>query len=68
MSRIDVCDSCEKPFFVSEIGGRMPGARESEEISCPHCGHTFTERSNGAFVTSQLSREAEDRWRASKKV
>lgn len=37
----------------------MPGTKESEDITCPHCGNTFTERSNGAFKTHPLQDEAE---------
>ena len=61
MSRIDECgnDECRRPFYVSEFGGQMPGTKESEEITCPHCGWTKTERSNGVFRTSALSDEAE---------
>ncbi len=61
MARIDECDNdeCGRPFYVSEIGGKMPGTKESEVITCPHCGWTKTERSNGAFQTSPLSAEAE---------
>ncbi len=57
MSRIDECgnDECGRPFHVSEIGGQMPGTKESEVITCPHCGWTKTEHSNGAFRTSPLS-------------
>lgn len=40
----------------------MPGTKESEEIRCPHCGDTKTERSNGAFMTSALSEEAEEKY------
>lgn len=66
MSRIDECRKCGRPFHVIEIGGQMPGTSESEEISCPHCRDTFTERSNGAFRTSALSPEAEFQWKNDK--
>lgn len=62
MSRIDKCRKCERPFYVSEIGGSMPGTKESEDITCPHCGNTTTERSNGTFKTSVLSAEAEEKF------
>lgn len=44
--RIEKCDKCENRYSVTEIGGGMPGTKESEDITCPHCGNTFTERSN----------------------
>ncbi len=40
----------------------MPGPRESEVISCPYCGDTFTRRSNGAFRTAELTPDAEEGW------
>ncbi len=52
--RIENCEKCQKRYSVTEIGGGMPGTKESEDITCPHCGNTFTERSNGAFKTSAL--------------
>mgnify|MGYP003945536857 CR=1 FL=1 len=55
--RIETCENCEKRYSVTEIGGGMPGSKESEEIQCPHCGNSFTERSNGAFKTSKLPDE-----------
>jgi transposase-like protein len=57
--RIEKCDKCHKRYSVIEIGGGMPGTKESEEITCPHCGNTFTERSNGAFKTTPLPDEAD---------
>ena len=62
MSDIEECGKCGRPFYVSEVGGVMPGTKELEEIRCPHCGHTFTRRSNGVFQTSKLSAEAEEKW------
>ena len=64
MSEIEECRKCGRPFYVSEIGGRMPGTKESEDIECPHCGHTMTRRSNGVFRTAKLSAEAEEKWSA----
>jgi hypothetical protein len=37
----------------------MPGTKERKDISCPHCGHTTTQISNGFFRTSALSPEQE---------
>lgn len=58
--RIERCNHCERAFHVAEIGGAMPGTKEREDISCPHCRYTYTETSNGAFRTSPLS-AAEER-------
>lgn len=52
-------DECRRPFQLSEIGGQMPGTKESEDISCPYCSHTITRRSNGFFQTHELSPEHE---------
>lgn len=61
MSRIDECgnDDCRRPFHVSEVGIKTAGGKEPEEITCPHCGWTTTERSLGVFRTSPLSAEDE---------
>jgi DNA-directed RNA polymerase subunit RPC12/RpoP len=56
---IETCSNCGKPYDVAEIGGAMPGTREPEEITCPHCFHSYTRRSNGTFQTSKLTHEQE---------
>lgn len=53
---------CRRPFSVSEVAGKMPGSKESEDIACPHCGHSFSRMSNGFFRTSALSLEEEKRY------
>ena len=63
MSEIEKCRKCGEPYWINEIGGQMPGTSESENISCPHCGDTFTRRSNGTFSTGKLPPEAEKAWR-----
>lgn len=54
---------CRRPFYVSAIGGQMPGSKEPEEIFCPHC-RTEVERrsSNGYFQTAALSAENESEY------
>ena len=52
-------DKCRRPFSVREMGGQMPGTKESEEITCPYCNHTLTRRSNGFFKTNALSPDLE---------
>lgn len=59
---IERCQSCKRPFSVDEIGGGMPGSKEPEDISCPHCKYTYTQRSNGCFNTHALSPEAEEKY------
>lgn len=63
---IERCSSqaCRRPFDVSEFGGQMPGTKESEDITCPYCGHTITRRSNGVFNTHALSVEHETKFNA----
>jgi hypothetical protein len=54
---------CARPFYVTEVGGHMPGTKEPDTISCPHCyGEWGKESSNGAFQTAKLSSEAEKKW------
>ncbi len=49
--RIERCSNkdCNRPFEVSEYKLQMPGTKEREDISCPHCGYTYTQISNGFF-------------------
>ena len=62
MSRIEKCGACGRPFYVTKIGGQIPGSKQFEDIVCPHCGHTFTERSNAVFWTTKLTPAAEAAW------
>lgn len=50
---------CNRPFEVSEYKLQMPGTKEREDISCPHCGYIYTQISNGFFRTHALSSEQE---------
>ncbi len=61
---IEHCQRCGRPYNVTEQGGRMPGTREPEDISCPHCGYTITRSTNGVFRTSKLTPERESEWKA----
>jgi len=61
-SRIDRCDKCRSPFYVNEILAGFGGSAEPDEIRCPHCSHSFTEGSEGAFRTAKLDSEAERNW------
>jgi DNA-directed RNA polymerase subunit RPC12/RpoP len=56
--------ACSRPFQVSEIGGNMPGSKESEDITCPYCRYTITRNSNGGFRTHALSSEQEAEFNA----
>jgi hypothetical protein len=62
MSEIIECTNpaCQRPFYVSELGGPMPGSKEVEEINCPHCRTQVDRRmTNGFFQTAALSQETE---------
>ncbi len=52
---IERCTHCFRAYEVSEMGGAMPGSKEPEDITCPHCRHTYTQRTNGIFRTHPLS-------------
>jgi transposase-like protein len=53
---------CKRPYSIDEIGGGMPGSKEPEEIQCPHCRYTYTQRSNGSFRTHPLPPEVEEKY------
>lgn len=57
--RVETCGKCNKRYSVTEIGGGWPGSKEKEDIRCPYCGQTFTERSNGAFITHKLENDTD---------
>jgi len=50
---------CRRPFSVSEYSLQMPGTKEREDITCPNCGYTYTQVSNGFFQTKALSPQEE---------
>jgi DNA-directed RNA polymerase subunit RPC12/RpoP len=54
---IERCNSasCRRPFQVLELGPKMPGTKESEDITCPYCSYTIQRTSNGWFQTIALS-------------
>jgi len=54
MAEVEKCTKCNKNYEITELGGKMPGTKESEEITCPYCNHTITRRSNGCFQTHAL--------------
>jgi transposase-like protein len=61
------CPHCGKPFGYSEIGGSMWGAREPEEITCPHCNETAAMRRSGGYFESRvLNDEQLNKWKANK--
>jgi|688.fasta_scaffold1670338_2 hypothetical protein len=64
MGRIDKCGKCKLPFYVTEISIGFGGSAEPEEIICPHCSFSFTERSEGCFRTVKLESETEKNWLA----
>jgi transposase-like protein len=62
MMEIERCSACKRPYSISEIGGGFPGGKESEPITCPHCAHTYNQRSSGTFRTHALSEEQEKQY------
>lgn len=46
---MEKCESCGKPFHVSEFRLGMPGAKEKELITCPYCYHTIERTTNGTW-------------------
>lgn len=52
---IEKCQSCKKPFSVSEHNLLMPGTKEKEPIICPYCYYTIERISNGWWNTASLS-------------
>lgn len=53
---------CARPYQILEIGGGVDGCNESETIRCPHCGHSYTERTSGDFDMRKLLPDDEVRW------
>ena len=66
---IELCEfeSCQKPFNVFEHKLAMPGTREKEPVTCPHCSHTIQKSTNGWWTTSILSERQQKEFYAGKK-
>lgn len=48
-------ESCKKDFYVSKIGGGVPGGKEREPVICPYCGTTVrTEMTSATFSTRRI--------------
>ena len=62
--KMEECNRCGRPYYVTEQGGRMPVTGESVDISCPHCGYTLTRSTKGLSRTSTLTPEREAEWKA----
>ena len=46
---------CEKEFYVSSIGGGVPGGKELEPVISPYCGTTVrTEMTSATFTTRKV--------------
>jgi DNA-directed RNA polymerase subunit RPC12/RpoP len=54
--RVDKCERCSESFEVIEIGGGQPHKPESDDITCPYCGHQKWEKTTGTFITKKLCR------------
>jgi hypothetical protein len=47
--------NCKKEFYVSSIGGGVPGGKELESVVCPYCGTTVrTEMTSAIFTTRKV--------------
>ena len=59
------CLNCEKEFSYKLVGAAYPGAKEKEDIICPHCNCVC-----GSIMTSQTieSIKSDDETRASKSL
>lgn len=54
---MDKCtnENCKKKFYVSKIGGGVPGGKEKESIICPYCNTIVrTEMTSATFITSRI--------------
>jgi len=48
-------ESCKKDFYVTAIGGGVPGGKEREPILCPYCGTTVrVEMTSATFSTRKI--------------
>ena len=54
---MEKCESCGKPFHVSENKLTMPGTKEREAITCPYCHHTIERITNGSWSVSPATAE-----------
>ena len=54
---MEKCESCAKPFHVSENKLGMPGTKEREPITCPYCHHTIERITNGWWNVSPATEE-----------
>ena len=54
---MEICNNekCKKEFYVSEIGGGVPGGKERESVICPYCDSVVrTEMTSAVFVTRKV--------------
>jgi DNA-directed RNA polymerase subunit RPC12/RpoP len=54
---MEKCESCRKPFHVSEFRLGMPGTKEKEPITCPYCYHTIERTTNGTWNVREASEQ-----------
>jgi DNA-directed RNA polymerase subunit RPC12/RpoP len=57
---IEKCQSCSKPFGVSEHNLVMPGTKEKEPITCPYCFHTIYRTTNGWWNIYELTEQQQN--------
>lgn len=60
---IEICknDDCKKKFSYTQMGGNMPGTKESEEVRCPYCMTVaFSQRISGVFQSHEMDQDEEE--------
>ncbi|MGP9552305.1 MULTISPECIES: hypothetical protein [unclassified Halomonas] len=46
---------CNKDFYVTSMGGGVPGGKELEPVICPYCGTVVrTEMTSATFSTRKI--------------
>ena len=51
----DTCPFCGKGFHVEEHPMGVAGGKDKEDINCPWCGKTVSQKmTDGWFVTSKI--------------
>lgn len=63
MLKMEKCESCKKPFHVSEHKLGMPGTKEREPITCPYCHHTIERMTNGWWNVSAATEEEQQKYK-----
>lgn len=57
MNNTERCNNrdCNKEFYVSSMGGGVPGGKDLEPITCPYCNTVVrTEMTSATFSSSKI--------------